>query len=64
MDYTEPEKRTGSDSRRSGIDRREKTVSAQSGSEIERRAVIGDRRLGFGRRRTDLIPLNLLEQLR
>ena len=61
MDYTGAEKRTCSDSRRSGIDRRE---TALAGIDSERRVGAGDRRQKPGRRRTDPLPLDMLEQMR
>ena len=64
MDYTEPERRSGSDNRRSGTDRRETLPFALSGVDFERRMSAWDRRQGKSRRRTDLIPLNTLEQMR
>jgi hypothetical protein len=61
MDYNGAEKRIGTDDRRSGIDRRENTLS---GVGFERRSGAGDRRQQYGRRSTDGIPVEMIEQMR
>ncbi len=61
MDFMGPERRTNSDSRRSGIERRETMLSDV---DLERRTGAGDRRQLIGKRSTDSIPLEMLERIR
>jgi hypothetical protein len=63
MEYTGSERRSGAD-RRASLDRREMLDFARFGTDSEMRDQVFDRRVFAGRRSTDLIPLDMLEQLR
>ncbi len=63
MEYTGSERRSGAD-RRAGLDRREMLEFARFGADSEKRGQVSDRRMIPGRRSTDLIPLDMLEQMR
>ena len=57
------ERRSGTD-RRASLDRREMLDFTRFGSDFEKREQVYDRRAVFGRRSTDTIPLDMLEQMR
>jgi hypothetical protein len=63
MEYTGTERRLGMD-RRADLDRREMLDFARFGTDSEKREQVSDRRVFAGRRNTDLIPLDMLEQMR
>ena len=63
MEYAGHERRSGTD-RRAALDRREMLDFTRFGTDSETREQIYDRRLQSGRRSSDLIPLDMLEQMR
>ena len=63
MEYSGSERRSGTD-RRVGLDRREMLDFTRLGTDSEKREQVYDRRSQSGRRSTDLIPLDMLEQMR
>jgi hypothetical protein len=64
MDYTGPERRSGTNRRSGSPERRERADLARTGTDSEMRGSVIDRREDGSRRSTDRITIDELERMR